>query len=45
MKANTAPKRDEVENNTPVFMEPISLRANMKKMMENPMLKAPTENK
>jgi len=45
MKANEAPKRDDVENSTPVFMEPISLRANMNKTMENPMLKAPTENK
>jgi hypothetical protein len=30
---------------TPVFIEPISLRAKRKRRIEKPMLKAPTENK
>jgi len=45
IKANAVPKKDEVEYITPVFIEPISLRANTNNTMENPMLKAPTENR
>src|SRR3972149_8449340 len=43
IKANAAPKNDEVEYITPVFMEPISLRAKTNSTIEKPMLKAPTE--
>ena len=45
MKANTAPKSEDVENMMPVFIAPISLRPNKKKRIEKPMLKAPADIK
>ena len=45
IKANIAPNSGDVENITPVFITPISLRLNKKKSMEKPMLKAPADTK
>ena len=41
-KAKRAPINEEVEKIAPVFMAPISLKANRNSTMEKPMLKAPT---
>lgn len=43
-KAKRAPISEEVEKIAPVFIAPISLRANRNSTMEKPMLKAPTVN-
>ena len=40
--ANKAPKSEDVENITPVRIEPISLIAKRKNKVENAILKAPT---
>ena len=45
MKAKRAPNREDVEKIIPVRMEPISLRLNMKKSIEKPMLNAPAVTK
>ena len=42
MNADIAPNKEDVENITTVFIEPIILNEDKNKMRDNPMLKNPT---
>lgn len=44
IKANTAPKKEDMPDTTPILTEPISLNANRNNRIEKALLKAPTDN-